>query len=173
MSYKHHTDIDLARTKKEIRHALDTWPGAEYVTIGDYRDQASDSEAIVVFDFNGQRVRVVYDQLCHHRCNLRAVYLTIENLRMTYKRGMGDVLTHTVAQMLALPGSVYIDPYELLGVRPDAPLEACEAMWKYHMKQTHPDRAAPGDVEAAQKRAVELNEAIERIRQDKARQTDG
>ncbi|HZP94302.1 MAG TPA: hypothetical protein VFB20_15685 [Burkholderiales bacterium] len=73
MGEARHTDVDLARTKRELVHCLDAWPGAEYVSIGDYRDQDGD-EAVVVFRFNGNLVRIV---------------LTLDSLRLAYKRGLG------------------------------------------------------------------------------------
>jgi hypothetical protein len=138
------------------------WPGATFISIGDYRDQANAMSAIVVFDFNGNRVRVEYDPLCCHRCNMRAIYLTLEALRLSYKRGLADVLMHTVAQMLALPGAQYIDPYELLGVRPDADLEDIEAMYRIKAKRAHPDKGGTAE------QMAQLNAAIERIRADRA-----
>ncbi|HZS02228.1 MAG TPA: J domain-containing protein [Chloroflexota bacterium] len=170
MGEARHTDIDLARTKRELIHCLDVWPGAEYVSIGDYRDQAG-GEAVVVFRFNGNLVRIVYDEACCHRCNMRAVFLTLDALRLAYKRGLGDVLGRTVAQMLALPGAEYIDPYELLGVRPDAPMEVIEASYRALVKQWHPDRN-PQDVDGALRKTTQLNEAIAKVRADR-RERDG
>lgn len=161
-----HTEISLDRTKRELVRLLGNWDGASLVQIGDYRDQSDEREAIVVFEFNGNRVRVAYNGACCHRCNMRAIFITLEDLRKAYNKGLGDLMAHTVSQMLALPGAEYIDPYELLGVRPDAPMEAIEAMWKYQLKQWHPDRH-PENVEEATRRTTQLNAAIERIRADK------
>lgn len=159
-----HTEIALDRTKRELKHCLGHWKGAEMISIGDYRDQADELEAIVVFDFNGNRVRATSRAACCHRCNMRAIFITLDDMRKAYNKGLGDLLMHTVSQMLALPGGEsYIDPYELLGVRPDAPLEDIEAMYKIKAKRTHSD---VGGSDGAMK---QLNAAIERVRADKSK----
>lgn len=160
--YKMHTEIGLDRTKREIIGCLNAWKGADFLSIGDYRDQANEREAVVVFDFNGQRIRVVYDRLCCHRCNMRAIFKTLDALRLMYKRQMGDILINTVAQMLALPGAQYIDPYEFMGVRPDADMDIVDAVYKSMAKKLHPD--APG---GTKEKMQQLNEAYERIKSDR------
>lgn len=162
MTIARHTEVALDRTKRELAALLRNWKGAELVSIGDYRDQADADAAIVVFDFNGQRVRVNYAAACCHRCNMRAIFITLEDLRKAFNKGLGDLMANTVSQMLALPGAQYIDPYELLGVRPDADMEDVEALYKIKAKRAHPDKG--GSVE----QMAQLNAAIERIRQDRA-----
>ena len=161
MSYRLNTDVAVSQTRRELVSCLGKWRGAELVSIADPKD-LPDERAIVVFDFNGQRVRVEYSDQWNYRSNLRAVYLTLEGLRLAYARGLGDVLINTVSQMLALPGAQYIDPYELLGVRPDAELEDIESMYLIKSKRAHPDKG--GTVE----QQAQLNAAIERIREDRA-----
>ncbi len=162
MSNVRHTEIALDRTKRELRHCIDIWSGAEFISIGDYRDQANERSAIVVFDFNGNRVRVDYDEACCHRCNMRAIFNTLDDMRRAFNKGLGDLLMHTVSQMLALPGAQYIDPYELLGIRPDTPLQDAEDMFKIKARRAHPDKGG------TQEQMTALNAAIERIRADKA-----
>lgn len=162
MSNVRHTEIALDRTKRDLVRLLTNWDGAEFVTIGDYRDQANPDAAIVVFDFNGQRVRVDYDEACCHRCNMRAVFITLKDLRKAFNKGLGNLMANTVSQMLALPGAQYIDPYELLGIRPDASLQDAEDMFKIKAKRAHPDKGGTPE------QMVQLNAAIERIRVDKA-----
>ncbi|MDE3097429.1 MAG: DnaJ domain-containing protein [Chloroflexota bacterium] len=165
MTYRLNTGVDVRQTRREIVNLFGKWRGAELISIADTRD-LSDERAVVVFGFNGNRVRVEYNQQAAHRSNLRAIFLTLEGIRMAYRRGMGELMTNTVSQMLALPGVVYIGPYELLGVRPDAPIDLIEAAWKHQLKQWHPDRH-PDDQEEATKRTQQLNEAIERVRADR------
>lgn len=98
--YRLYTDVDLHRTRRDLVELFDKWRGAELVSIADSRDLA-DERAVVVFDFNGNRVRVEYNQQLVYRSNLRAIYLTLEGIRLAYKRGMGELMTHTVSQMLA------------------------------------------------------------------------
>jgi hypothetical protein len=161
VSAQQHTDVEAPRTKRELRHCFELWPEADFVAFPENTGEP-EAKAIVVFDFQGQRVRVDYNRRCHYRCNLRAIYLTLNDMRLAYYRGLGDVLMHTVSQMLALPGAAYIDPYELLGVRPDADLEDIEAMYKIKAKRAHPDAGGSHD------QMTNLNAAIERIRSDRA-----
>ncbi|MCI4666253.1 MAG: molecular chaperone DjiA [Neomegalonema sp.] len=65
------------------------------------------------------------------------------------------------------------DPYQLLGVLADAPLEEVKAAWRALVRETHPDRMmARGVPEEAVKLATErlqaLNAAYERIKTDRA-----
>ena len=155
------TTVDVRRTRAELVHCFDIWPGAELVSIADPRD-LPDERAVVVFDYIGNRVRCEHNVKATYRSNLRDILNTIDDLRLAHYRGLGDLMMHTVSQMLALPGAAYIDPYELLGVRSDAPIEVVEASYKALAKKAHPD-AGGDDTQMRQ-----LNEAIERVRKDRA-----
>ncbi|HZP56388.1 MAG TPA: DnaJ domain-containing protein [Dehalococcoidia bacterium] len=63
-----------------------------------------------------------------------------------------------------------IDPYELLGVRPDAPMDVVEASYRALVRQHHPDRNQ-NDVDAALRMTKRLNAAIERIRGERKERT--
>lgn len=80
-------------------------------------------------------------------------------MRLNEKRGLGEVIQQAYLQ-LAAPEAP-INPYELLGIRPDADLEVAEAAWKALMRRAHPD--ADGSEEQVKK----LNAAIEQIRKEK------
>lgn len=59
------------------------------------------------------------------------------------------------------------DPYEVLGIAPDATDEAVEQAWRRRMQEYHPDRvanAAPELRALAEQRAREANAAWESIR---------
>ncbi len=166
--YRLYTEVDVRTTTRNIVELFDKWRDAELVSIADTRD-LPDERAVVVFDFNGNRVRVEYNQQLLYRSNLRAIYLTLEGIRMAYRRGMGELMTHTVSQMLALPGAEYIDPYELLGVRPDAAPEVVEAALKALLRQWHPDKHPEWDDDQkalGTRKCAQINEAGERVRQD-------
>ncbi|MEY4761800.1 MAG: hypothetical protein RLZZ200_1656 [Pseudomonadota bacterium] len=88
--------------------------------------------------------------------NARALYLAIEAIRLNEARGLGEVLRQNYA---ALPAPVRErDPFEVLGIRPDAPMEIAEAAYKALTRSAHPD--AGGSTERMQ----ELNAAIEKVR---------
>ncbi|RMD50152.1 MAG: molecular chaperone DjiA [Alphaproteobacteria bacterium] len=60
------------------------------------------------------------------------------------------------------------DPYDVLGVRPDAPLEEIRAAWRRQVRETHPDRmlarGVPEEaVKLATERLADLNRAWEEI----------
>lgn len=94
--------------------------------------------------------------------NLRALYLCIDAMRMLDVRGVGEVAATAYAQLAGPTGPAERDPYEVMGLRPDADLAIVEAVYRSLAKSRHPDN---GGSEASM---VELNKAIERIRTDRA-----
>jgi len=65
------------------------------------------------------------------------------------------------------------DPYEVLDVAADAPLDAVRAAWVRAVKDSHPDRliargVPPEAVRLAERRLVAVNRAWEDIRRDRA-----
>ncbi len=65
------------------------------------------------------------------------------------------------------------DPYEVLGVDAEAPLEAVHSAWKRAVRDSHPDRmmargVPPEAVKLAEKRLVALNAAWEEISRARA-----
>lgn len=145
-TYRLWTDIHAKDTADDLRQLFNRWPEAELLSI----PQTINNSAVVAFTWRpGQAdettVRVAYDQQQRYQDNLRAIYLTLNGLRLAYFRGLGDVLTHTVSQMLRLgQAAETVDPYELLGVRPDAPMTAIKAVFRALSKEYHPDTAAEG-----------------------------
>ena len=60
------------------------------------------------------------------------------------------------------------DPYDILGVAPDAPLDEIRAAWRAHVRDSHPDRmiarGVPEEaIKLAEKRLIAVNEAWESI----------
>ncbi|MEX0750681.1 MAG: J domain-containing protein [Dehalococcoidia bacterium] len=160
-TYNLSTNKTPDETMSELRYCFEGWRDAELISARNLKDANDTAE--VVFEFHGETVRVQYGLQQRYRDNLRAVYLTLEGLRLAYRRGLGDLLTNTVSQMLQLgAAAVHRDPYELLGVRPDTPLPVAEAAYKTLAKALHPD--AGGSDEDMR----ELNDAIQRVRRDRA-----
>jgi len=65
------------------------------------------------------------------------------------------------------------DPYDVLGVAPDAPMDQVKAAWRQAVRDSHPDRLAargvpPEAVRLAEHRLVALNRAWEEISRKKA-----
>lgn len=89
--------------------------------------------------------------------NLNAIANTVEDLRMQEVRGLSSLAeAHYLA--LAAPNHAR-DPYEVLGLRPDASLEDAEEMYKARAKRAHPDVEGGSDEAMA-----EFNAAIEALR---------
>ncbi|MBV0913921.1 molecular chaperone DjiA [Anianabacter salinae] len=60
------------------------------------------------------------------------------------------------------------DPYEVLGVTPDMPMDDIRAVWRREVRETHPDglmaRGLPEEaIKMAEKRLVQINSAWEEI----------
>jgi DnaJ like chaperone protein len=65
------------------------------------------------------------------------------------------------------------DPYDLLGIDPDATLEEARAAWKAAVRDSHPDRmiarGVPEEaIRLAERRLIAINEAWEEISAQKA-----
>lgn len=88
--------------------------------------------------------------------NLWALAVGLDDVRLNELRGLDDV-ARQVYRMLPAPERVR-DPYEVLGVRPDAPVEVIDAAYRARAKQLHPD--AGGSTEAM----AELNQAYEAVK---------
>lgn len=85
--------------------------------------------------------------------NLSSIAITIESIRMQERRGLGGI---AAAHYLALAAPLTArDPFEVLGLRPDASVQQIEIMYKALARDVHPD--AGGSEEAMK----ELNEAKE------------
>ena len=60
------------------------------------------------------------------------------------------------------------DPFDVLGVSPETPMEEIRASWRRLVRETHPDRmlarGAPEEaIKRAEKRLIAVNRAWERI----------
>jgi curved DNA-binding protein CbpA len=77
-------------------------------------------------------------------------------MRLAEARGSLDAMRET---FMALPAPARVrDPWEVLGIRPDAPLAIAEAAYREATKTAHPDRGGTDEAMA------ELNAAIEKVR---------
>lgn len=141
-------------------------------------DAGNDSEPGVVVAFRlpgGKPVVLPCDRYQSKAQNAAAVAATLEAKRAIERHGVstldrefegylalgaGDGTTYGVSPALAV--AVQLQPHEVLGVAPGAPLEVCEAAWRALAKNAHPDR--PGGSDAAMHR---LNDAITAIRRSR------
>lgn len=92
--------------------------------------------------------------------NLYALWRVIEALRLAQQRGILDTLV--MAGLAMLPaGAALVDPYEVLGVRPDAQLSVIEGAYRARAHDLHPDKG--GDTEAMKG----LNDALARVKAER------
>ena len=166
MAYSLRTDKSWAVTERDIRETFRKWGVTKYEVLSGLRGvqaarYAQDrSQAEVAVNFwhpgSGSLVPVTSRNQARAVDNLRVCWLALEALRMNEARGISEVMREAY---LALPAPVRErDPWEVLGIRPDTPLEDAQAMYRIKAKRLHPDTGS-GD-EAAMK---ELNAAMERI----------
>ena len=88
--------------------------------------------------------------------NIRVLWLVLDAMRLNEARGIEDIVREAY---LALPApSRERDPYEVLGVRPDAPAEVVEASYRALAKRLHPDAGGSKEAMSA------LNAAWEAVR---------
>jgi len=171
MAYSLRTKKSWNDTMQEIRLTFERW-GIERWTVfagipGQRRSTAyyqTEDQRRVELRYqhpSGQEVVLIKATEDRDVDNLRVLYLAVEAIRLNEVRGIGDVVREAYLQ-IAAPAKGR-DPWEVLGVRPDTPLEDCEAMYRIKAKRLHPD-TGNGD-EAGMK---ELNAAIEKIRKEQA-----
>ena len=108
---------------------------------------------------DGAEIDLPMDQQDRAEDNLRVLYLAVEAMRMNEKRGIADVVRDAYLQ---LPAPLKVrDPYEVLGVRSDSPIEVVEAAYRALAKQAHPDAGGSTEV------MTSLNEAVAQIRKER------
>jgi DnaJ-domain-containing protein 1 len=110
---------------------------------------------------NGREVALAMGKQNRAVDNLRVLYLAAEAMRLNEKRGIAEVVQQAYAQLQAPEHPVIRDPYELLGVRPDAPLDVIEAAFRARMKAVHPDTGG------SDQQAKQLTAAIEQLRRER------
>lgn len=161
MTYKYNPPTgNVSATRADIVAEFRRWnQQAGETVVADYDLPYANAgliEAEVIFILRGQKVRVLIDRWDSFATNLRCAYLNIRDMRLAEARGSLDAMRETLA---ALPAPARErDPYEVLGVRPDAPLEVIESSYRALAKVRHPD--AGGSEEAMR----ELNAAFEKVK---------
>jgi hypothetical protein len=166
MSYTLRTDKTWAETERALRETFRKWGVAHFEILSSLRGvqaqrwNQSKAEAEVAVNFlhpdSGANIPVASRDQDRAVDNFRVVYLALEAIRMNEARGIAEVVRDAY---MALPAPVRErDPYEVLGVRPDAPLAIAEAAYREATKTAHPDKGGSNEAMA------ELNAAIEKVR---------
>jgi hypothetical protein len=159
MSY---TQKSWSETKAELRECFGRW-GVQYWDIECETTQYSryvsdDARKVLVWYVHpesGEEKRLETAQYERPMDNLRAIYLTLDGIRLAEKRGLGELMKQNYA---ALPAPKERTPWEVLGVQPNAAPEVVEASYRALAKKAHPD--AGGRAEDFR----ELQEAYEAMR---------
>lgn len=151
MGYTINTEKSFLQTRSEIMHEMALW-GVEDCIV----EQVSGA-ARVTYVLRGKTIELVMDKQNSSKDNLRILYYAIKALRLNEVRGMSEVFESAYIQ-LAAPKQKR-NPYDVLMIMEDAPLEVAEAVFKNLAMKYHPDRGGSVD------KFKELNEAIEEIRE--------
>jgi hypothetical protein len=117
-------------------------------------------EARVEFWLNGKKQEMACSKSWEYAQNLHALWSIIQALRRAYQRGILEELASAAIAMLP-PGDQHRDPYEVLGVRPDAPMSVIKASYRALSNAAHPDK---GGSEGQMK---ELNDALEQVQKER------
>lgn len=176
MSYTITTKKNWSETTRELEHEFDLWGVKDWET--NYPKGArwegykwqSDDERMVTLRYvkNGREIKLAYKGQSRAVDNLRALFLTINDMRMTEVRGVSDLVESAYKQLGSgsnhFEGSLNMptdNPYEILGLRPDTSLDAAEAVFKTMAKKFHPDSGISPSPEMFKR----ISEAIRVIRE--------
>lgn len=159
--YRVETNKTAQTTLTDIRHCVEIWnrdSGAKVISDYDILPsmKVAGVDATVRLELRNSPLEIRCSSQSDYALNLRCCYLALDSMRLNERRGIGDVLREAYAQLPAAPRA--LDPYEVLGVRSDTPLEDIEAVYRSKARRAHPDA---GGSDAQMK---ELNEAIKKIR---------
>lgn len=164
-SYSLTTKKTWSETQSELAREFELWGVSEWETnyprgarLSGMHQSETDRTVRLIYTKDGHSVELVMGAQSRAVDNLRVLYLAIEAMRLNERRGIGDVVQSAYLQIQAPTGQR--DPYEVLGIRSDAPLDVAEAAYRARVRTAHPD--AGGSAEQVK----ELNEAIRRIRKE-------
>lgn len=151
MNYTIHTEKSFLTTRSEIGKEMHLWGVEEWVA------EQFNNGAKVSYVLRGKTIDLFMDKQSRPADNLRVLYYAIHALRMNEVRGMSEIFESAYIQ-LAAPKKKR-NPYDVLMINEDAPLEVAEAVFKNLVMKYHPDKG--GSVEQFNY----LNEAIQEIRE--------
>lgn len=151
MTYKINTLKTFEQTKFDIRNEMRLWAG-----VTKWEAVRVNNGARVTYMLRGKSIDLTMIKQETPASNLRVLFYAIHAMRMNEVRGMAEVFETAYVQ-LASPKQKR-NPYDVLMILPDSPIEVAEAVFRSLAKKHHPDTG--GSSETFQ----ELNDAIEEIR---------
>ena len=161
MPYTMNTDKTWAETRHDLEETMRLWEVRDWNIISE--DRGSGDRAPVTVRFvlaSGEEIRLTMADHWRSVDNLRVLYLGIHAMRLNEVRGIGSIMKEAYLQ-LAAPATT-IDPYAVLGVSSELPIEDIEAVYKSKARRMHSDHGGSDE------QMRDLNEAIELVRQRKA-----
>lgn len=160
-----YTNKTWSETKAELRECFRMW-GVQHWDIECESTQYSraglpeEQRSVLVWYVHpetGEEKRLTTSRNDRPMDNLRAIYLTLDSIRLAEKRGLGELMKQNYA---ALPAPKQRSPWEVLGLMPGADADTIEAVWRSKAKQAHPDTG--GSAEAF-KELQAAYEAVKRV----------
>jgi len=167
-SYHVRTKVSWAQTRADLEDCFRKWGVLEWTARAacDHGQEASYSLAqefrfvtVAYRHPGGREVTLSYGRQDRPVDNFRVLFLAMDALRLNEARGLAEVMEKAYLQ-LAGPLTER-DPYEIMGLRPDADMEIIEAVYRRLAQTRHPDLG--GSTEAM----TELNSAYERIKTER------
>ena len=152
------------QTHRDLEIMFYKWGITEWGVWQFTRQGWASKPAMVWYVLNGQRMEMPSMQYTAYQHNLRAIYLTLEGLRLSVGRGTYDLMRQHFAQLPAAGESsapAGEDAYAVLGITTATPLIVAEAAWRTLAKAAHPD------AEGSERSMRRLNDAIAAVRRDK------
>lgn len=125
-----------------LRSEVQRLGGKNLVLSSNYTlDQHSPKDAGVVgyFEYEGKQVAIPCDRWAKIEANVRAIALTIEAMRGIERWGAKHMISAMFRGFQALPERTMADPWELLGISPEASEEDILKAYRDKAKLAHPD----------------------------------
>jgi hypothetical protein len=169
MAYELTTRKSWADTRGALRETFRKWHVTDWEIVNENPNKAeqqsylqTDTQRLVMLRFthpSGKPMELAMNRQGRAVDNLRVLYLAVEAIRLNEERGLDAVMREAYLQ---LPGpAVQVDPWKVMGLRPDADDQMIEDMYKMLAKRRHPD--AGGTAE----QMAELNAAYERVKAER------
>lgn len=163
VSYRMDTTKTEAASRREIAEEFRKWNpryGTPVVETYDFPppQEVGSAKATVRFVLRGVSIVVECSSQGYYQDNLRCCFYAVHSMRMNEVRGIADTMQKAYLQ-LAAPS--HVDPWEVLGVRPDAEIEIIDAAYKARAKKIHPDHGGSAEAMKA------LNDAYDRIKKER------
>ena len=140
MSYTLYTDKTWRETQSELSETMRKWRISDWNLITDKDARGRMLPRVTLhYVLRGREVRLTMTKQARAEDNLRALYLSVEDMRMLDVRGLSDVVAEAYMQLAAPQSLSPRSPEEVLGVRSDAPRDVIEAAYRALAKVRHPD----------------------------------